>query len=171
MSPDPCSAQAFFRESYGLGLAAGSCRLSSFLAITHTHTAFLSPPQLECSSPTPLYPFSPFPNSEHRLPFRGAHLRGLPSHVSLPSLFSCLHFVPCPCLLPSTTLDPYTHLSVVAGSHEPLLHPCMVGPLVSAAEAKRIHFSSLLCSCPLPLSLPTTSPGLGSPFLQVPLLS
>lgn len=60
------TAQAFFRESYSLGLAAGSSRLSSSLAITHTHRLPSCPLHLEHSSPTPLYPFSPFPNSEHR---------------------------------------------------------------------------------------------------------
>lgn len=89
------TAQAFFRESYGLGLAASSSRLSLSLAIPpHTSPSF--PLHLEGSSPTPLYPFSPFPNSEHLLPFPGAHLRGLPSHVSLPPLLSCLHLVSMP---------------------------------------------------------------------------
>lgn len=36
------TAQAFSRESYGLGLAASSSRLSFSLAIPHTHTAFLT---------------------------------------------------------------------------------------------------------------------------------
>lgn len=57
---------------------------------------------------------------------------------------------PCPCLSPSTTLDPYTHLSLVVGSHEPLLHPCMVGPSVSCSKGQESPFLQL--AVPFPVS-------------------